>query len=72
MSKDIEMGVRKGTVVLFVPTLFGFFWGIPSLYAFTFFYYVFLGLVSVVFLCGGDIELLTPNMHACTSYSGDI
>ena len=23
MSKDIGMGVRKGAVVLFVPTLFG-------------------------------------------------
>ena len=28
MSKDIGLGVRKGTVVSFVPTLFG---GIPSL-----------------------------------------
>ena len=36
MSKDIEMGVRKGTVVLFVPTLFGWFLGIPSLYVFSF------------------------------------
>ena len=36
MSKDIEMGVRKGTVVSFVPTLFGYFWGIPSLYVFLF------------------------------------
>ena len=25
MSKDIGMGVRKGTVVSFVPTLFGYF-----------------------------------------------
>ena len=32
MSKDIEMGVRKDTVVSFVPTLFGYFLGIPSLY----------------------------------------
>ena len=30
MSKDIGMGVRKGTVVSFVPTLFAYFWGIPS------------------------------------------
>ena len=29
--KDIGMGVRKGTVVSFVPTLFGCFLGIPSL-----------------------------------------
>ena len=28
MSKDIGMGVRKGTVVSFVPTLFGCFLGI--------------------------------------------
>ena len=32
MSKDIGMGVSKGTVVSFVPTLFGCFLGIPSLY----------------------------------------
>ena len=37
MSKDVGMGVRKGTVVLFVPTLFGCFLGIPSLYVFSFF-----------------------------------
>ena len=36
-SKDIEMGVRKGTVVSFVPTLFSCFLGIPSLYVFSFF-----------------------------------
>ena len=32
MTKDIGMGVRKGTVVSFVPTLIGYFLGIPSLY----------------------------------------
>ena len=32
MSKDIGMGVRKGAVASFVPTLFGYFLGIPSLY----------------------------------------
>ena len=37
MSKDIGMGVSKGTVVSFVPTLFGCFWGIPFLYVFSFF-----------------------------------
>ena len=37
MSKDIGMGVRNGTVVSFVPTLFGCFLGIPSLYVFSFF-----------------------------------
>ena len=31
MSKDTRMGVHKGTVVSFVPTLFGYFLGIPSL-----------------------------------------
>ena len=36
MSKDIGMGVSKGTVVSFVPTLFGCFWGIPFLYVFSF------------------------------------
>ena len=34
MSKDIRMGGRKGTVVSFVPTVFGCFLGIPSLYVF--------------------------------------
>ena len=34
MSKDIGMGVRKGT---FFPTLFGCFLGIPSLYVLLFF-----------------------------------
>ena len=42
MPKDIGMRVRKGTMVSFVPTLFGYFLGIPSLYVFPFFYYVFL------------------------------
>ena len=37
MSKDIGMGVRKGTVVSFVTTLFGYFLGIPSLYVSSFF-----------------------------------
>ena len=31
MSKDIGMGFCKSTVVSFVPTLFGYFLGIPSL-----------------------------------------
>ena len=36
MSKDIGMGVCKGTVVPFIPTrLFGYFLGIPSLYVFS-------------------------------------
>ena len=37
MSKGIGMGVRKGTVVSFIPTLFGYFLGIPSLYVFSLF-----------------------------------
>ena len=41
ISKDIGMGVHKGTVVSFVPTLFGCFLGIPSLYVFLFIFYVF-------------------------------
>ena len=36
VSKDTGMGVRKGTVVSFVPTLFGYFLGISSLYVFSF------------------------------------
>ena len=36
MSKDIGMGVRKGTVVSSVPTLSGYFLWIPSLYVFSF------------------------------------
>ena len=35
---EMGMGVRKGTVVSFVPTLFGCFLGIPSLRLFMFFY----------------------------------
>ena len=42
MSKDIGMRVCKGTVVSFVPTLFGCFLGIPSLYVFSFIFFVFL------------------------------
>ena len=33
---EMGMGVRKGTVVSFVPTLFGCFLGIPSLCLFIF------------------------------------
>ena len=42
MSKDIGMGVRKSTVVSFVPTLFGYFLRIPSLYVFRCFFFAFL------------------------------
>ena len=46
MSKDIGMGVRKGTVVSFVPTLFGCFLGIPSLYVFSFSKMLFCDFIS--------------------------
>ena len=57
MSKDIGMGVHKGTVVSFVPTLFSCFLGIPSLYVFSFFFNVFLWFVSVLFL-GENIKAI--------------
>ena len=46
MSKDIGMGVCKGTVVSFILTLFGYFLGIPSLYAFLFFTCFFVTCLS--------------------------
>ena len=77
-SKDIGMGVRKDTVVSFVPTLFGCFLGIPSLYVFL---CIFVTCFSS-FLGGGGggggreggggggiSKLLTPDTHVC--YSGD-
>ena len=56
ISKDIGMGVRKGTVVSFVPTWFGCFLGIPSLYryAFSFFKMFFCDLFQL-FFGGGKI-----------------
>ena len=57
MSKDIGMGVRKGTVVSFVSTLFGCFLGIPSLYVFSFFKMFFV--TSFFFgWGGGDIKAI--------------
>ena len=50
MSEDIGMGVRKGTVVSFVPTLFGCFLAMPSLYVFSFFFMFFF---EFFFLGGG-------------------
>ena len=44
-AKDIGMGVHKGTVVSFVPTLFGYVLGIPSLYVFSFFKMFFVTLL---------------------------
>ena len=55
MSKAIGMGVRKGTVVLFVPTLFGCFLGI---YVCSFFKVFFVTCFSFFWGGGGgDIEL---------------
>ena len=75
MSKDIGMGVCKGTVVSFVPTLFGCFLGIPSLYGFSFCFYVFFVTCFSSFF-GGEggggrgyqSYYVTPDMHEC--YSG--
>ena len=50
MSKDIGMGVRKGTVVSFVPALFGCFLGIPTLYVFSFLKCFFCDLWNVMCL----------------------
>ena len=54
MSKDIGMGVRKGTVVSFIPTLFSCFLGIPSLYVFSFCKIFF---VTFQFFLGGGAEI---------------
>ena len=53
MTKDIGMGVCKGTVVSFVPTLCGCFLGIPSLYVFSFFFCDFISVeLQLVCLMG--------------------
>ena len=43
--KNIGMGVRKGTVVSFVPTLFGYFLGIPYLLCLFIFLNVFCDFI---------------------------
>ena len=53
MSKDIGMGVCKGTVVSFVPSLFGCFLGIPSLFILKFFKMFFVTCFGSFFLGGG-------------------
>ena len=63
MSKDIGMGIRKGTVVSFVPTctLFSCFLGIPSLYVFSLFLMFFVTCFSSFFGgrgSGGDIKAI--------------
>ena len=73
MSKDTGMGVRKGTVVSFVPTLnclVGFGDSIPiCLFIFMLF---FRDLFPLFLGGGGDIELWTIDTHVCIySYSGD-
>ena len=52
MAKDIRMTIRKGVVVPFLPCLVAF-WGFHP-YMFFHFLNVFLLLVSVVFLWGGE------------------
>ena len=52
MAKDIGMTIRKGIVVPFLPCLVAF-WGFHP-YMFFHFLNVFLLLVSVVFLWGGE------------------
>ena len=53
MSKDIGMGVHKGTVVSFVPTLFRCFLGIPALYVFSFLKMLFVTCFSCFLGAGG-------------------
>ena len=63
MSKDIGMGVCKGTVVSFVPTLFGCFLGIPSLYVCSFFSFFFCDLFQLCFFWrggGGRYRAIDP------------
>ena len=68
MSKDIGMGVRKGTVVSFVPTLFIAFWGFHPYYVCSFFKMFSCDLFKF-FFGEGISMLLTPDTHVC--YSGD-
>ena len=47
--KDIGMGVRKGTVVSFIPTLFGCFWGFHPYMSVHFFFMFFVTCFSCHF-----------------------
>ena len=47
--KRLGMRVRKGTVISFVPTLFGCFLGIPSLHIFSSFKMLFCDLFVLFF-----------------------
>ena len=74
MSKDIVMGVRKGTVVSFVPTLFGCFLEISSLYVFQFvkmFSFVTLSYINRTNLgaIASQSYLLKYVVHLCTQTS---
>ena len=69
VGKCQKMGIRKGTVVSFIPTLFGCFLEIPSLYVFSFFKCFFCDCSSSFFWGGGDIKAIDPDTHVC--YSGD-
>ena len=69
MSKDIGMGVRKGTMVSFVPTLFGYFLGIPSLYVFSFFKMFFCDLFPLFFVtCSVVRPPMSAVVHNCRAY----
>ena len=65
MSKVIGMGLRKGIVVLFVPTLFGCFLGIPSLYYVISFYFWDLFQLFFEGQWRGYRAIVTPDMHVC-------
>ena len=79
MSKDIGMGIRKGTMVSFVSTLFGCFLGIPSLYVFSFSKILFCDLFQLFFWGGGvvgewdgDIQLLTVPRYSCIATQAQV
>ena len=73
-SKDIGMGVRKGTVVSFVPTLLGCFWRIPSLYVFSFLKCFFVTCFSCFFGGAGGVGGYTATdpwpRYACIATQG--
>ena len=56
MSKDIGMGVHKGTVVSFVPTLFGCFLGIFHPYVSLHFFKCFFVTCFSFFFGGGGVH----------------
>ena len=62
-------------MVSFIPTLFDYFFGIPSLYVFSFLkMFLFCDLFQLLLFFfggggGGGIELLTPDTHVCLQQS---